>query len=100
MGEKVKIRLKGLRSLIKAVQNKAHLFPVKVLVNGKTKTYYSIRYKTGNKAMEIAKKQMKIPNNREALFDSKDGKAKNLSEKDVLAIYSKAGKPGSLNEFI
>ena len=100
MGEKVKIRLKGLRSLMKAVQNRAHLFPVKVLVNGKTKTYYSIRYKTGNKAMEIAKKQMKIPNNAEALFDTKDGKKKNLTEKEVLKIYDKAGKPGSLQEFI
>lgn len=100
MGEKVKIRLKGLRSLIKAVPNKAHLFPVKVLVNGKTKTYYSIRYKTGNKAMEIARKQMWIPNNAEILFDSIDGKKKNLTEKEVLKIYDKAGKPGSLQEFI
>ena len=96
----MKIRLKGLRSLIKAVQNRAHLFPVKVLVNGKTKTYYSIRYKTGNKAMEIAKKQMKIPDNVEALFDTKDGQKKNLTEKEVLKIYDKAGKPGSLQEFI
>lgn len=96
----MKIRLKGLRSLIKAVQNRAHLFPVKVLVNGKTKTYYSIRYKTGNKAMEIARKQMRIPNNAEILFDSIDGKKKNLTEKDVLKIYDKAGKPGSLQEFI
>lgn len=85
---------------MKAVQNRAHLFPVKVLVNGKTKTYYSIRYKTGNKAMEIAKKQMKIPNNAEVLFDTKDGKKKNLTEKEVLKIYDKAGKPGSLQEFI
>lgn len=85
---------------MKAVQNRVHLFPVKVLVNGKTKTYYSIRYKTGNKAMEIAKKQMKIPNNVEALFDTKDGKRKNLSENDVLRIYDKAGKPGSLQDFI
>ena len=96
----MKIRLKGLRSLIKAVQNRAHLFPVKVLVNGKTKTYYSIRYKTGNKAMEIAKKQMKIPDNVEALFDTKDGKRKNLTEKEVLKIYDEAGKPGSLQDFI
>lgn len=96
----MKIKVKGFKSLIKAVQNRAHLFPVKVLVNGKTKTYYSIRYKTGNKAMEIAKKQMKIPNNVEALFDTKDGKKKNLTEKEVLNIYDKAGKPGSLQEFI
>lgn len=96
----MKIKVKGLKSLIKAVQNRAHLFPVKVLVNGKTKTYYSIRYKTGNKAMEIAKKQMKIPNNAEVLFDTKDGKRKNLTEKEVLNIYDKAGKPGSLQEFI
>lgn len=96
----MKIKVKGFKSLIKAVQNRAHLFPVKVLVNGKTKTYYSIRYKTGNKAMEIAKKQMKIPNNVEALFDTKDGKRKNLTENDVLRIYDKAGKPGSLQDFI
>lgn len=96
----MKIRLSGFRNLIKAVQNRVHLFPVKVLVNGKTKTYYSIRYKTGNKAMEIAKKQMKIPDNVEALFDTKDGKRKNLTEKDVLKIYDKAGKPGSLQDFI
>lgn len=96
----MKIRLKGFKSLIKAVQNRAHLFPVKVLVNGKTKTYYSIRYKTGNKAMEIAKKQMKIPNTVEVLFDTIDGKRKNITENDVLRIYDKAGKPGSLQEFI
>ena len=96
----MKIRFKGLAKLLKAVPNRAHLFPVKVLVNGKNKSFYAIRYKTGNKAMEIVLKQMRIPNDREALFDSKDGKAKNLSEKEVLAIYSKAGKPGSLNEFI
>lgn len=96
----MKFRLKGIKNLIKAVQNRAHLFPVKVLVNGKTKTYYSIRYKTGNKAMEIAKKQMKIPDNVEALFDTKDGKRKNLTEKDVLKIYDEAGKPGSLQDFI
>ena len=96
----MKIRFKGLAKLLKAVPNRAHLFPVKVLVNGKNKSFYAIRYKTGNKAMEIVLKQMRIPNDREALFDSKDGKAKNLSEKDVLNIYEKAGKPGSLNEFI
>ncbi|MCW6702146.1 hypothetical protein NH288_08605 [Anaerococcus sp. NML200537] len=96
----MKIRFKGLAKLFKAIPNRAHLFPVKVLVNGKNKSFYAIRYKTGNKAMEIVLKQMRIPNDREALFDSKDGKAKNLSEKDVLEIYSKAGKPGSLNEFI
>ena len=96
----MKIRVKGFKSLIKAVQNRAHLFPVKVLVNGKTKSYYSIRYKTGNKAMDIAKKQMKIPDTVEALFDTKDGKKKNLTENDVLRIYDKAGKPGSLQDFI
>lgn len=96
----MKIRFKGLAKLFKAIPNRAHLFPVKVLVNGKNKSFYAIRYKTGNKAMEIVLKQMRIPNDREALFDSKDGKAKNLSEKDVLNIYEKAGKPGSLNEFI
>lgn len=96
----MKIRFKGLAKLLKAIPNRAHLFPVKVLVNGKNKSFYAIRYKTGNKAMEIVLKQMRIPNDREALFDSKDGKAKNLSEKDVLNIYEKAGKPGSLNEFI
>ena len=96
----MKIRVKGFKSLIKAVQNRAHLFPVKVLVNGKTKSYYSIRYKTGNKAMEIARKQMRIPNDADILFDSKDGKKKNLTENDVLKIYDKAGKPGSLQEFI
>lgn len=96
----MKIKVKGFKSLIKAVQNRAHLFPVKVLVNGKTKSYYSIRYKTGNKAMDIAKKQMKIPDNVEALFDTKDGKKKNLTENDVLKIYDKAGKPGSLQDFI
>lgn len=96
----MKIRFKGLAKLLKAIPNRAHLFPVKVLVNGKNKSFYAIRYKTGNKAMEIVLKQMRIPKDREALFDSKDGKAKNLSEKDILNIYSKAGKPGSLNEFI
>lgn len=96
----MKIKVKGFKSLIKAVQNRAHLFPVKVLVNGKTKSYYSIRYKTGNKAMDIAKKQMKIPDTVEALFDTKDGKKKNLTENDVLRIYDKAGKPGSLQDFI
>lgn len=96
----MKIKVKGFKSLIKAVQNRAHLFPVKVLVNGKTKSYYSIRYKTGNKAMEIARKQMRIPNDADILFDSKDGKKKNLTENDVLKIYDKAGKPGSLQEFI
>lgn len=53
--EKVKIKVKGFKSLYKVVRNRAYLFPVKVLVNGKTKTCYSIRYKTGNKVMEIAK---------------------------------------------
>ena len=96
----MKIKINGFKSLIKAVQNRAHLFPVKVLVNGKTKSYYSIRYKTGNKAMEIARKQMRIPNDADILFDSKDGKKKNLTENDVLKIYDKAGKPGSLQEFI
>lgn len=96
----MKIRIKGFKSLIKAVQNRAHLFPVKVLVNGKNKTFYSIRYKSGNKAMEMAKKDMKIPANAEAIFDTKDGKKKGLSEKDVLNLYEKAGKKGSLQDFI
>lgn len=96
----MKIKVKGFKSLIKAVQNRAHLFPIKVLIRAKNKTYYGIRYKTGNKAMEFTKKQMKIPNNVEALFDTKDGKRKNLSENDVLRIYDKAGKPGSLQDFI
>lgn len=96
----MKIRLKGFKSLTKAVRNRAHLFPVKVLIRAKSKTYYGIRYKTGNKAMEFTKKQMKIPNTVEVLFDTIDGKRKNLTENDVLRIYDKAGKPGSLQEFI
>lgn len=98
--EKVKIKVKGFKSLIKAVRNRAHLFPVKVLIRAKNKTYYGIRYKTGNKAMEFTKKQMKIPNTVEVLFDTLDGKRKNITENDVLRIYDKAGKPGSLQEFI
>lgn len=52
----MKIRFKGLAKLLKAIPNRAHLFPVKVLVNGKNKSFYAIRYKTGNKAMEIVLK--------------------------------------------
>lgn len=96
----MKIKVKGFKSLIKAVRNRAHLFPVKVLIRAKNKTYYGIRYKTGNKAMEFTKKQMKIPNTVEVLFDTIDGKRKNITENDVLRIYDKAGKPGSLQEFI
>lgn len=96
----MRIIIKDFKSLIKAVQNRAHLFPVKVLINGKNKTFYGIRYKSGNKAMEIAKKQMKLPENIEVSFDSKDGKAKGLSEKEVLDLYTKAGKHGSLQDFI
>lgn len=96
----MRIIIKDFKSLIKAVQNRAHLFPVKVLINGKNKTFYGMRYKSGNKAMEIAKKQMKLPENIEVSFDSKDGKAKGLSEKEVLDLYTKAGKHGSLQDFI
>lgn len=96
----MRVIIKDFKSLIKAVQNRAHLFPVKVLINGKNKTFYGIRYKSGNKAMEIAKKQMKLPENIEVSFDSKDGKAKGLSEKEVLDLYTKAGKHGSLQDFI
>lgn len=96
----MRIIIKDFKSLIKAVQNRAHLFPVKVLINGKNKTFYGMRYKSGNKAMEIAKKQMKLPENIDVSFDSKDGKAKGLSEKEVLDLYTKAGKHGSLQDFI
>ena len=83
-GDRMKIKVKGFKSLIKAVRNRAHLFPVKVLIRAKSKTYYGIRYKTGNKAMEFTKKQMKIPNTVEVLFDTIDGKRKNITENDVL----------------
>lgn len=96
----MKIRLKGFRSLIKAVQNRAHLFPVKKLINGKTKTFYATRYVSGGEAMDIAKQGYKINSYQEAIFESKDGKKKNISEKEVLEMYDAAGKPGILQEFI
>lgn len=96
----MKIRLKGFRSLIKAVQNRAHLFPVKKLINGKTKTFYATRYVSGGEAMDIAKQGYKINSYQEAVFESKDGKKKNISEKEVLEMYDAAGKPGILQEFI
>lgn len=96
----MKIRLKGFRSLIKAVQNRAHLFPVKKLINGKTKTFYATRYVSGGEAMDIAKQGYKINSYQEAIFESKDGKKKNISEKEVLEMYDAAGKPGVLQDFI
>lgn len=93
--------MKSLRGLIKAIStNRAHLFPVKVPIRGKKSTFYGIRYKSGKTAMEYVKKENKLPKDAELIFDSKDGKAKGLSEKDVLDTYEKAGKPGSLQEFV
>ena len=96
----MKIKVKGFKSLIKAVQNRAHLFPVKKLINGKTKTFYATRYVSGGEAMDIAKQGYKINPYQEAVFESKDGKRKNISEKEVLQMYDAAGKPGILQEFI
>lgn len=97
----MKIRIKGLNNLLKAISpNRAHLFPVKVPIRGPKSTYMGIRYKSGSTAMAYVKKENKIPKDAEMVFDSKDGKAKGLSEKDVLNIYEKAGKPGSLQEFV
>lgn len=96
----MKIRIKGFKSLIKAVRNRAHLVPVMTLINGKFKTYYGKRYVSPGEAMETAKEDFKINPYQEAIFESKDGKRKNISEKEVLQMYDAAGKPGILQEFI
>lgn len=96
----MKIKIKGFKSLIKAVRNRAHLVPVMTLINGKFKTYYSKRYVSPGEAMETAKEEFKINPYQEAIFESKDGKVKNLTEKDVLKMYDEAGKPGVLQDFI
>lgn len=96
----MKIKIKGFKSLVKAVRNRAHLVPVMTLINGKFKTYYSKRYVSPGEAMETAKEEFKINPYQEAIFESKDGKVKNLTEKDVLKMYDEAGKPGVLQDFI
>src|SRR5699024_8102003 len=48
----------------------------------------------------IAKQVYKINPYQEAVFESKDGKRKNISEKEVLQMYDAAGKPDILQEFI
>ncbi len=96
----MKIKIKGFKSLIKAVRNRAHLVPVMTLINGKFKTYYGKRYVSPGEAMETAKEDFKINPYQEAIFESKDGKVKNITEKEVLKMYDEAGKPGVLQDFI
>lgn len=96
----MKIKVKGFKSLIKAVRNRAHLVPVMTLINGKFKTYYGKRYVSPGEAMETAKEDFKINPYQEAIFESKDGKVKNITEKEVLKMYDEAGKPGVLQDFI
>lgn len=96
----MKFRLKGLRSLIKAIRNRDHLVPVITLISGKTKTFYAKRYVSPGEAMETAKEDFKINPYQEAIFESKDGKRKNITEKEVLEMYDEAGKPGVLQDFI
>lgn len=94
------MKIKGFKSLIKAVRNRAHLVPVMTLINGKFKTYYGKRYVSPGEAMETAKEDFKINPYQEAIFESKDGKVKNITEKEVLKMYDEAGKPGVLQDFI
>lgn len=96
----MKIKIKGFKSLIKAVRNRAHLVPVMTLINGKFKTYYGKRYVSPGEAMETAKEDFKINPYQEAIFESIDGKVKNITEKEVLKMYDEAGKPGVLQDFI
>lgn len=96
----MKIRVKGIRKFYKAINNKAHLFPVKVPIQGKNKSYYGIRWKSGTKAMEYIKKDNKIPKDTNMVFETKDGKKKGITENQVLSLYEKTGKNGSLQDFI
>lgn len=96
----MKIMIKGFRKFFKAIGNRAHLFPVKVPIQGKNKSYYGIRWKSGTKAMEYIKKDIKVSKDSNLLFDSKDGKKKGMSENQVLSLYEKTGKNGSLQDFI
>lgn len=96
----MKIRVKGYKRFYKAISNKAHLFPVKVPIQGKNKSYYGIRWKSGTKAMEYIKKDNKIPKDTNMVFETKDGKKKGLTENQVLSLYEKTGKKGSLQGFI
>ena len=96
----MKIRVKGYKRFYKAISNKAHLFPVKVPIQGKNKSYYGIRWKSGTKAMEYIKKDNKIPKDTNMVFETKDGKKKGLTENQVLSLYEKTGKNGSLQDFI
>lgn len=96
----MKISIKGFRKLFKAIGNRAHLFPVKVPIQGKNKSYYGIRWKSGTKAMEYIKKDIKVSKDSNLLFDSKDGKKKGMTENQVLSLYEKTGKNGSLQDFI
>ncbi len=96
----MKIRVKGYKRFYKAISNKAHLFPVKVPIQGKNKSYYGIRWKSGTKAMEYIKKDNKIPKDTNMVFETKDGKKKGITENQVLSLYEKTGKNGSLQDFI
>lgn len=96
----MKIRVKGYKRFYKAISNKAHLFPVKVPTQGKNKSYYGIRWKSGTKAMEYIKKDNKVPKDANLVFETKDGKKKGLTESQVLSLYEKTGKKGSLQGFI
>lgn len=96
----MKIRLRGIKSLIKAIRNRDHLVPVITLISGKTKTFYAKRYVSPGEAMVTAKEDFKINPYQEAIFESKDGKRKNITEKEVLEMYDAAGKPGVLQDFI
>lgn len=96
----MKIMIKGFRKFFKAIGNRAHLFPVKVPIQGKNKSYYGIRWKSGTKAMEYIKKDIKVSKDSNLLFDSKDGKKKGMTENQVLSLYEKTGKNGSLQDFI
>lgn len=96
----MKIRVKGYKRFYKAISNKAHLFPVKVPIQGKNKSYYGIRWKSGTKAMEYIKKDNKIPKDANLTFETKDGKKKGITENQVLSLYEKTGKNGSLQDFI